>query len=132
MQWIERLDKRDHVAVAKERVDQVGQRGSSADCGIACPYVKLVEKDPDDAAATRLQLHGLDHARFAGVGQLEIAGLQILDGPRLRVGDDDVEGHRFVRGAGRRRLVRLRSLECGELRRDHAEAVRTREGQHHE
>jgi hypothetical protein len=105
MQWIERFDKRDHVAVAKERVDQLGQRGSSADCGIACLYVKLVEKDPDDAAATCLQLHGLDHARFPGIDQLEISGLQILDGPRLCIGDDDIEGHRFVR----------RSLECAEL-----------------
>ena len=36
----------------------------------------------------------IDGARFAGIGQLEIAGLQILDGPRLRVGDDDIEGDR--------------------------------------
>ena len=121
MQWIERLDQRDHVAVAKERVDQMGQRRTSADCGVACPYVKLVEKDPDDAPAARLQLHGLDHARFAGVGQLEIAGLQILDGPRLRVGDDDIEGHRFVRVL----RLRRRSLECIELWRDYGQARAT-------
>ena len=102
MQWVERLHQRDHVAVAKETVDQMGQRGSGADCRVACTYVELVEKNPDDASAALLQLHGLDHARFPGIDQLEISGLQILDGPRLRIGDDDIEGHRFVRSAGRR------------------------------
>ena len=83
---------------------------------VARAHVKLVEKDPDDAAAARLQAHGFDRARFAGVGQLEIAGLQILDGPRLGVGHHDIEGDRFV--------CRRRSLECAELWRDYGQAVR--------
>ena len=88
---VERFDERDAVAVAKERVDEMGQRGPGAQRGVAGPDVKLVEKDPDDAAAARLLAHGLDHARFAGVGQLEIVRPQILDGLRHGIGHDDIE-----------------------------------------
>ena len=37
--------------------------------------MKLVEKDPDDAAAARLQAHGFDRPRFAGIDQLEVGRL---------------------------------------------------------
>ena len=53
--------------------------------------MKFVEKNAEDAGAARLQPHGVDGARLARIGQLEIAGLQVLDRPRLRVGHDHIE-----------------------------------------
>ena len=49
-------------------------------------------RPPPDCRRTASTVRG-----SPAIGQLEIAGPQILDGPRLRVGDHDVERDRFVR-----------------------------------
>ena len=89
------------MSSSRSRIDELRQRCARAIRGIARAHVKLVEKDPDDAAAALLQAHRFDRARFAGVGQLEIAGTQILDGLRLGVGHHDIEGDLFVSAVAR-------------------------------
>src|SRR5687768_6320829 len=91
MQRVERLDERHHVAIAQQRVGEMGQRGTRAQRRVPCAYVKLVEEDSDDASAAGLQPYGLDGARLAGVGELEVRRPEIFHRARLRVGDDDVE-----------------------------------------
>src|SRR5688572_25033250 len=64
MKRIERFHQRDHIVVSEEGVNEMSQGGASTDRRLACPYVKLVEKDSDGAAAATLQAHRVDRTRF--------------------------------------------------------------------